>query len=149
MNKRAVLQVCRTKGLKCAGSLMIGSPTETRVEMLKTAWFIFWCFRQGVTDLLLIVTSPLPGTEFWDIAVRRGKVSSNMDFSQLALHAWTPGKALLIDIPRWQFIVLFYIGQLAMFPIKAKKALRLIGPFLSSLPVRLNPHKPTLLSHPS
>jgi radical SAM superfamily enzyme YgiQ (UPF0313 family) len=125
MNKQAV-RLCRSKGLQPVGSLMLGNPTETPWQMLKTAWFILWCFAHGVKDLMLITASPLPGTEFWQIAKAKKRVSDKMNFNGLELHYWKPGQALMIDIPRWQFIILFYLGQLAMVTLKGRKAVTIL-----------------------
>lgn len=126
INKRAMLTARRNK-LACVGSLMLGNPTETATDMLRTTWFILWAWWHGVEDLWPFVLTPYPGTEFWQLAKERGVVSDNMaDWNKLTIRSKIVGEALLCDIPRWQFVLIWYLTQLVLLPFKVRKAFNLI-----------------------
>lgn len=126
MNKRAVRTV-RKSGMMCVGSLMLGSPTETFREMLSTVYGIIWCTLNGVTDLWCYMTVPYPGTPLWDMAKERGvdkQIESDWDL--LFIRSHIPGKPMLSDVPRWKFLVAWYLAQAALLPLKVVKLFRLL-----------------------
>jgi radical SAM superfamily enzyme YgiQ (UPF0313 family) len=94
MNKKAI-QLAKKYGFQVYGSLILGSPTETIEEMNDTINFIDYAKAHGVDNLWAFVMTPFPGTEMWEIAKRRGKVSDDMDWSILHLH--NSEEALLVD----------------------------------------------------
>lgn len=57
------------------GSVVLGSPKETIGDMLKTLDFVNFCIKEKVQRLWSFVLTPYPGTEMWNIAKERGKVS--------------------------------------------------------------------------
>ena len=66
--------------LQVSASFIIGSPDETREEILKTLAFI----KKSRLDLCDVnVLMPLPGTPLWDYAVKRGLASNDMDWELL------------------------------------------------------------------
>ena len=81
-NKNAIL-TCKKYGLKVTGSLMFGNPGETIEDMKKTLELIDFMGQNGADLIWTFVTKPLPGTEFWEIAKNRGKVSDDMDWNIL------------------------------------------------------------------
>ncbi len=78
-NLNAVKTVKR-HGLSCNGSFIIGSPQETKEEMLETYKFIKK-LHINLTDIYVL--TPYPGTPIWDYAKKRGLVSENMEWSKL------------------------------------------------------------------
>ncbi len=78
-HKQAIL-LCKKYGLRVWGSLMLGSPTETIDDMKKTIEFIDFAIANGCQRLGAFVATPLPGTEFWEVAKGRGKVGDNMNW---------------------------------------------------------------------
>ena len=85
-NKRAI-KICKKHGFLIQGSVIYASPTETLEEMKDTTKFLEYCIEQDCENLWTYVLTPLPGTEVWDIAKQRGKVSdTNMDWNKLSLH---------------------------------------------------------------
>jgi len=71
---RDAVRRCKKSGFEVDGSFMIGSPTETEEEMLKTLEFI--------KDLKLdkfahFITTPYPGTQIWDYAVKTGQIPNS------------------------------------------------------------------------
>ncbi len=95
-NKRAV-KLCNKYGIGVGAALIIGSPTETEEDVKKTIEFIKFMKKYPNVDLVwLSIMAPLPGTEIWDIAMQRGKVSNDMkDWSILSEYAVQ--KPLLLD----------------------------------------------------
>ncbi|MFH1544803.1 MAG: radical SAM protein [archaeon] len=67
-------------GMGVYGQFMIGSPTETREEMLQTLEFIK---NPGIKTAHISITTPLPGTELWDYCSEKGLIDlKNMDWSK-------------------------------------------------------------------
>ncbi len=65
-------------------SLMIGNPTETLEDLKDTLRFMQWIYKQRIPAMIWVyVATPLPGSQYWDIALRRGRVRPDMDFSQI------------------------------------------------------------------
>jgi anaerobic magnesium-protoporphyrin IX monomethyl ester cyclase len=82
-NERAI-GILREYGIKPIGSFIIGSPSETKAEILETLAFIK---RTGLQTFNVYLLVPLPGTPIWDYAESKQKVSSSMDFSRLGMGA--------------------------------------------------------------
>jgi len=81
-NKRAV-RIAKKYGFFVEGSFMIGSPNETKEDMMKTLDFI----KQNPLDYAAFyITTPHIGTELWDHAKSHGMVSEDMDYSKENLH---------------------------------------------------------------
>ncbi len=78
-NMNAVKTV-KKHGLSCNGSFIIGSPRETKAEMLETYNFIKK-IPINLTDIYVL--TPYPGTPVWDYAKKRGLVSEHMQWSKL------------------------------------------------------------------
>lgn len=77
------------------GSYMFGIPTETIEEMNQTLDLMRWCQEVGMGRFWYHVATPYPGTEFWDIAKSKNKVSDCMNFGELSLYDYH--KPLLLD----------------------------------------------------
>lgn len=67
-------------GIGVGGQFMIGTPGETKQDMLKTADFLK---RHAMSHAHLSVTTPLPGTQLWEYAKEKGFVDENMDWRRL------------------------------------------------------------------
>ncbi len=131
-NKTAAL-LCKSNGFRCIGSMMIGNPTETPREIIDTIKFMAWGWFNGIEDIWTFITAPFPGTEFWEIAKQRKKVSDEMDYNRLKISSKFIGEAMFTDIPRPVFAVLWAGVQLVSLPYKIKKALRLFASIVRSL----------------
>jgi radical SAM superfamily enzyme YgiQ (UPF0313 family) len=66
---RRAIAVCKKAGLRVQGSFMVGSPTETREEIIETFDFIH---KSEIDIVLVFTTTPSPGSEFWHQAVKQG-----------------------------------------------------------------------------
>jgi len=124
-NRRSLLLAKKNK-IQTLGSFMIGNPGETLVDMFQTIRFIIWGLFNGLSDAVPFVTTVYPGTEFWKVAKEKGIVSDKMNFNILALRSKGAGRALLSEIPKWQFIIIWYLIQLVVLPFKIKKATKLL-----------------------
>ena len=78
-NFRAV-ELCKKFGIIVKGSFIIGSPTETKEDIFKTIEFIEKSQLDGGG---VFIATPYPGTDFWNYALSKNIVSSDMDFSKL------------------------------------------------------------------
>ncbi len=67
-------------GIGVGGQFMLGTPGETKEDILKTLDFIK---NHKMSHVHLSVTMPLPGTELWRWALDKGYVSEEMDWDQL------------------------------------------------------------------
>lgn len=139
-NRQAIL-LCKKHGITIYGSLMYGVPNETLEDMDMTNDFIDFAIRNGARNIWSFVAAPYPGTPFWDIAVQRGKVSNNMDWSRLGCH--NPRDPLLLDesVDRNEFVRVFNKGRKKLRYLK----IRLILDFLLKNPLlflRMILHEP-------
>lgn len=78
-NQRAI-EILKKHGIITYGGFIIGSPDETREEIMDTYRFIQ---RSGIDGFSPLMLTPLPGTPIWDNAKERGLVSDFMDWSIL------------------------------------------------------------------
>jgi len=83
-NVRAA-KLLKQYGFEIDGLFMLGSPYETRVDMMKTLDFIK---SSDIDTIELCFTTPFPGTDLWEYAKERGLVSDDMDWSLLDLKSY-------------------------------------------------------------
>ena len=81
-SKEAVRLMIKHKFL-VGGSFMFAVPGETIEDMYKTLDLIKEFKKIGAKDLSTFVLTPYPGTEIWEIAKQKGKVSDDMDWDFL------------------------------------------------------------------
>jgi len=74
------IRIFKKYGIEPSASFIIGSPNETREEILQTFKFIKDSKLRGFG---IYVLTPLPGTPIWEYAKERGMVSEKMDWSTL------------------------------------------------------------------
>jgi radical SAM superfamily enzyme YgiQ (UPF0313 family) len=99
---RNAVSVCKKHGFEVDGSFMIGSPTETKEEMLKTLEFIK---ELGLDKFAHFITTPYPGTPLWDYAVGTGQVPSDPRKVSWSMFRMTQKSALACDEnDRTQFV---------------------------------------------
>ncbi len=73
-NRQAIV-TCKKYGFAVYGSLIFGTPTETIAEMRETIDFIKFAKENGADGIWCFVMTPFPGTDMWEVAKQRGKVS--------------------------------------------------------------------------
>jgi len=74
------IRIFKKYGIEPSASFIIGSPDETREEIMQTFKFIKDSKLRGFG---IYVLTPLPGTPIWEYAKDRGMVSEKMDWSTL------------------------------------------------------------------
>lgn len=92
-NMRAAA-LCRNAGMRVGGSFIIGSPGETRGEILETLDFIR---KSGIIGGDVYVLTPYPGTEVWEYALRQGIVSEDMEWGRLACDDFAEHPGIVLD----------------------------------------------------
>jgi anaerobic magnesium-protoporphyrin IX monomethyl ester cyclase len=60
---REAVDICKELGLRIGGYFMLGAPTETQEEIVRT---IEYASRLRIDEAAFNVTTPLPGTYLWD-----------------------------------------------------------------------------------
>ena len=77
------VKTIKSRGLACNATFIIGSPQETRDEILESYRFIKK-IPINLTDIYVL--TPYPGTPLWDYAKGKGLVSENMEWSKLDIN---------------------------------------------------------------
>lgn len=77
------INVLRKHGIKFHTSFIIGSPEETREDILQTLSFIK---ENRLASFDINVLTPFPGTPIWDHARRRNLVDDDMNWDRLNVH---------------------------------------------------------------
>lgn len=125
MNKKAIV-LCRKYGFNVYGSLMFGSPGEKIKDMQKTLDFIDFAIKHRATYVWSFVSTPFPDTPFWDIALKRGKVSNNMDWDLLTHHNLDNPLLLDEEIDRQEFKRIFLKGRRKLMRLKIKMVISFV-----------------------
>lgn len=88
-NYRAV-ELCKNHGIDVYGSLVIGSPDETREDILET---LKLAKSKDIWISQALILTPLPDTPLWDDALKRGLVSNDndMDWDRLNFSRYNLG----------------------------------------------------------
>lgn len=79
-NVRAIKIIRQHNIPALVGSFIIGSPNETKKDIMQTLSFIK---RSKLDDFAVYVLTPFPGTPVWEYAKSRGLVNENMDWNRL------------------------------------------------------------------
>jgi radical SAM superfamily enzyme YgiQ (UPF0313 family) len=77
---RLVADLTNAVGIGVGGQFMIGSPGETENELRETIDFIK---MTPMSHVHISTTTPMPGTELWEICKSSGLVSDDMDWRKL------------------------------------------------------------------
>ncbi len=80
INARA-LEILKQHGINAHGTFIIGCPGETSQDISETETFIR---KSSLSSFEVYLLTPLPGTPVWYLALSRGVVSNDMDWSKLA-----------------------------------------------------------------
>jgi len=83
-------------GLKVSAAFMLGTPGETVEDLEATVAFLER--NRGRFEINgLYLTTPIPGTPYWDLALQKGLVSADMDFDRLNIDF---GRTMSFDFDR-------------------------------------------------
>ena len=128
----AAVEALHRHGIHAHGSFILGSPIETWDSVRDTYEFI----RRTPLSLPGInVLTPLPGTPVWDLALKAGLVSLDMDWSRLAIdfqHNWRRAILLPGNLTREEL----YRAYRRLRNLRARRMLASIWthPFLAEAP---------------
>ena len=95
------IDLCRELGLDVRASFILGSPGETEEDLDLT--YSFLKKNKGVLKIHgFYLTMPIPGTPYWDLAMQKGLVSEDMDWSRLNIDylkkdSFDLGKAIYLN----------------------------------------------------
>lgn len=113
-NKRAVALLSKYK-IAANASFVIGSPRETREEIVKTYLFV----KNNPLRLFdTYVLTPFPGTEVWEYAKGKGLVSDDMDWKKLNINFGVNSKDTVIlseVLSREEIVKIFRKFQILRF----------------------------------
>jgi anaerobic magnesium-protoporphyrin IX monomethyl ester cyclase len=101
------INLLKDVGIAVNASFVIGSPGETREQVMNTYNFI----KGSRLDLFdIYILTPLPGTPVWDMAKDRGLVGEDMDWSRLDVNQYrSPDKAIIMsDVLSHEEIIALY-----------------------------------------
>jgi radical SAM superfamily enzyme YgiQ (UPF0313 family) len=105
---KAAVNLINKYGMKVSGLFMIGTPGETKEDMMKTLNYIKKT-RWGHCHIS--ITTPLPGTELWELAKKRGLVDEyniNWDaFNAEPLSDPTKNFYMCENVPQKEFINIY------------------------------------------
>jgi anaerobic magnesium-protoporphyrin IX monomethyl ester cyclase len=77
------VKLIKKVGIKSRASIILGLPTETRKESLRSIKF---AYKLPLDQVRFSIATPFPGTELWDIAIKEGKIDpNNIDWTRLSL----------------------------------------------------------------
>ncbi len=96
-HNRQAVSLLNKYGIMPNASFVIGSPDETRAEILETLRFVKK-INPGLFDVYVL--TPFPGTPVWDLALAKGLVSEGpeMDWSRLNVNFdVAPDKAVILS----------------------------------------------------
>lgn len=104
-NERSV-RLCRKYNFKILANVVIGSPQETKEEILETLKFVK---KSNLETLWVYPLTPLPATPLWEYAKSKGLVSDDMDFSKLDLAHFDKQNGVILSetLSRKEFIELY------------------------------------------
>jgi radical SAM superfamily enzyme YgiQ (UPF0313 family) len=125
MNKKAIV-MCKKYGFNVYGSLIYGSPGETIEDMKQTNEFIDFALENGATYIWNFVATPFPATPWWDIALEKGKVATNMNFEELGVHGLENPMLLDDNVDRKEFKKVFLEAKRKLRKMKLKMLKKMI-----------------------
>ncbi len=88
---RKAVEMTKKVGISVRASFILGLPTETREESLKTVEF---AKKLGIDQVRFALATPFPGTKLWDIAQEEGSLKLE-DWRQLSMMSGYAGGQLV------------------------------------------------------
>lgn len=119
-SKKAI-KLCKKYGFSVFGPFIIGSPNETKKDILKSIEFFN---QQPIDESEVYVATPLPGTKLWDYALEKKIVNYNIDWSTLDPYITDPSQILnrnVILSDKLSKVELFELFLNFKFEIEKKK----------------------------
>ena len=88
---RKAIELCRKYDFSVNGPFIIGSPHETKKDILKSIEFFK---KEPLDSSEVYIATPLPGTKLWEYAMEKNMVSYDMDWSVLDPYITDPAQIL-------------------------------------------------------
>lgn len=93
-DNRKAAQLLHKYGFEIEGLFMIGSPFETKKDLMMTLNFIK---NNPIDTIQLSFTTPFPGTGLWNYALEKKLVSNDMDWNLLDLKSETTDTQIFLS----------------------------------------------------
>ncbi len=103
---RKAIENCKKYGIHINGCFILGSPQETKEDMMETLKFI----KENPIDTVdLCVLTPFPGTDVWEYAKQRGLVNDDMDFNVLVTEPSDLDRSIILNemMPKEEFAKIY------------------------------------------
>lgn len=114
-------------------NMVIGFPEETRIDVLKTLFYIWFLSLKGVDDVDLSTFAPYPGSELFDKLVAEKKIEEiNDDYFKnlLVMYDLTKVKTFSNNLSSYEILGLRIVGMsifyIISYIVKPKRILNLI-----------------------
>ena len=121
----SLIRDCRELGIQVSGFFMIGTPTETRREMLKTIRF---AASSDLREAVFTITTPLPETFLYDQA-RQNKWAIPKNYEDYDFYK--AGRYLEESNVNWRALERYKILAYTLFYLHPKRILNTLGMILS------------------
>ncbi len=123
---RQAAALAKKLGLRVGGYFMLGAPTETRQEILRT---IEYAARLPIDEAAFNITTPLPGTYLWDRT--KNMVGSELkDFNYYSRSVYQSEQVL----PGWQLDLYKKWAYLRFYALTPQRAWRIFKDDVLSVP---------------
>jgi len=118
------VKLAKKYGILVNAGFVIGSPDETREEILDT---LKLAKTPGINHFEPYVLTPMPGTAIWGLAKQKGLVSDNMDWSKLdVMFGENHNDAIILSekLNREELYELYKQFKKVQFNLRVKNGLR-------------------------
>ncbi len=123
---REAVEIAKKLGLRVGGYFMLGAPTETRAEVLRT---IEYASRLDIDEAAFNVTTPLPGTYLWD----KTKELVGTEWHEFDYYRRSVYKADCV-LPAWQLNLFKKWAYLRFYALTPRRAWRIFWDDVLSVP---------------
>jgi len=136
---KKAIKNCKKHDIHVNGCFILGSPSETKEDMLTTLKFIK---DNPIDTISLCLLTPFPGTELWEYAKQKGLVSDDMDFSRLHVEPSDLDNSLILNetMSKEEFSKTYYMIKKEIEKLNLKVSFRLSHLFSFSLWKRIISH---------
>ena len=91
----SAIRIIREYGIEIMGGFIVGSPEESKEDILETIDFIK---RNQLINVSIYPLTPLPGTPIWDYAKKRNLVNDKMNWDLLSFSNFQYNKSASVHI---------------------------------------------------
>lgn len=95
--------LCRKYGVRTTANFMVGNPYEDREDLEKTFKL---AKRLKATYTVFHITTPFPGTELYDLAIKEGWLQKENKFDDAWMHRASRGPVMKTNLPKEEVVAL-------------------------------------------